>query len=72
MKHKPYLTEVNITNQELAEWWIKTLLAIGFVALGVFTMYIAISNVRRLNPRSEKVCAPASLEGKTVTNCLQK
>lgn len=35
---KPYLREVNITNKELAAWWIKILMTIGFVAFLVFTI----------------------------------
>lgn len=62
---KPYLNEVNITNQELALWWINN---ISIVILMIFIVYALVSIGIKLMPR----CAPASFEGKTVTNCIQK
>lgn len=71
-----------ITNQELARWWTEKIIKLFFFAGIAVVIYIAwqvwyrpvgeliYKDKYNLNP--SPLCAPASFEGKTVTNCIQK
>jgi len=71
-----------INKQELALWWINNAIKFLFVILLMAVIYFSYTlywkplgvlihkDKYNLNPRP--VCAPASLNGKTVTNCIQK
>lgn len=73
---------MNISNQELALWWGRNIIKFSFYLAMAVVIYITwqvwyrpvgeliYKDKYNLNPRP--VCAPASLNGKTVTNCIQK
>ncbi len=60
-----YLSEVNISGQDLAIWWTKNLMILILVGMAVAIAYQSFKG-------HETVCALASLEGRTVTNCISK
>ncbi len=60
-----YLSEVNISSQDLAIWWTKNLMILILVGMAVAIAYQSLKG-------HETVCAPASYEGRTVTNCISK
>lgn len=59
-----YLSEVNISGQDLAIWWTKNLIILAIMV----TVFFTVKSLLTLDTR----CAPASFEGRTVTNCIQK
>lgn len=59
---------MNISNQELALWWAGNILIGAAIVLSIFVTFMLVIR----NESIETLCAPASFEGKTVTNCIHK
>lgn len=76
------MEEINV--QQLALWWIRNVIFIFFSIILIFLLVIVIgtyfvTNIvfnsdtqDKYNLNPHPLCAPASFEGKTVTNCINK